>query len=238
MSRSLDWEKTASLSMGLGLNLDLKLLFMDLGLGESSLTAGGLVAYFLGDRLSFLFGFCAVCLVLFSFAVRLLQLIQARGTMEGVYWSDQATKPYVSGWWRARIVMPCELKEVLSPIETEAVLAHEKAHVRRGDHRLFAFFYLLGSLKLVVWPLFIVLHGMEQAIERICDAEAAHEVSRRALGKALFKVAALDLKKTRLGPAFSPERIEERLRSLKPDYYRESRFLRWASFLFLGFTVF
>lgn len=42
--------------------------------------------------------------------------------------------PVLVGWWRPKILLPPGPHDRLSDVEAEAVLAHELAHVRRGDY--------------------------------------------------------------------------------------------------------
>jgi beta-lactamase regulating signal transducer with metallopeptidase domain len=47
--------------------------------------------------------------------------------------SEGATAPMVTGFWKARVILPPALEEKLSPEDMRMILLHELAHVKRGD---------------------------------------------------------------------------------------------------------
>ncbi|MBQ6119036.1 MAG: hypothetical protein IJK98_07365, partial [Clostridia bacterium] len=61
---------------------------------------------------------------------------------KGVYLSDTVDAPFVLGVLRPRIYLPSSL----SPAQKEMILAHEKAHLKRGDHVVKPVAFLLLSV--------------------------------------------------------------------------------------------
>ena len=107
-----------------------------------------------------------------------------------VYWLETPRSLcFTAGWLRPRIYLSRELFRQLEPVEVEAMLAHEKEHVRRRDGLiggLLTAFYLL----LPVPGARLLLHEWRRASERACDAAAAAAVgSRVTVAKAVIRVA-------------------------------------------------
>jgi beta-lactamase regulating signal transducer with metallopeptidase domain len=62
--------------------------------------------------------------------------LQRQMNLPGVvalHFSSRVTAPMVIGWRRPRILLPASVSQQLTTEEMRAVLAHELAHVRRGD---------------------------------------------------------------------------------------------------------
>lgn len=74
--------------------------------------------------------------------MRLAQLMSVRRPMR-VLISSMADSPSVVGWLRPVILLPTATLMGLTPLQLEAILAHEIAHVRRYD-------YLVNMLQMVV----------------------------------------------------------------------------------------
>lgn len=113
---------------------------------------------------------------------------------KGIYIADDIDTPFVMGFLRPKIYLP----GTLDPSEREYIIAHERHHIRRGDH----IFKALGFLALVihwfnpfVWAAF-VLAGRD--MEMSCDeavirklgedvrAEYAASLLNLATGQRLF----------------------------------------------------
>lgn len=95
--------------------------------------------------------------------------------------------PLTFGWWRPVILVPAALAAGMSPAHLEALLAHELAHVARGD-------YLANLLQCVVEVLCFhhpavwwLSREVREARELLCDARAA-----AVLGDPLRLATALD----------------------------------------------
>ncbi len=104
--------------------------------------------------------------------------------------SDDDLEPGACGWSRWQIVLPSRAEEDLSPQELRALLAHELAHLVRGDQ----WWLLLGRLLVVCFgwqPLNrVALREWQRASEYLCDAWAIQrDVERISLARCLTTVA-------------------------------------------------
>ncbi len=136
---------------------------------------------------------------------------------EGVRQSERVTSPFVLGVLRPVIYLPYEI----APEDLEAVIAHERAHIRRGD----PWWKLVGFLILsvywfnpLVWVAYLLFCG---DVEAACDEKVIREMGedgRRAYAAALLRcgvrrrVAACPL-------AFGGSGVKSRIRRVM-DYRR------------------
>lgn len=114
-----------------------------------------------------------------------LRLREAVPDGEGVWRCDQVDTPFIMGVLRPRIYLPSDL----AGNEVKYVLAHERAHLRRGDH----IWKLLGFLTLAlhwfnpfVWEAWI-LFGRD--LEKACDEKVLKEMGfqeKKAYANALL----------------------------------------------------
>lgn len=102
--------------------------------------------------------------------------------------SRQTTEPQLAGFIRARLILPNPGTTADQPSLT--VVAHELAHLKRGDHRIVWLEELLVAL-LAVNPLMPVLRGRRAAArEEACDLLAlagADAETRRAYAESLIE---------------------------------------------------
>ena len=120
---------------------------------------------------------------------KLLQQARVRRPVTLLMSSDDL-EPGACGWLRWQIVLPSRASEDLSPPELRALLAHELAHLVRGDQ----WWLLLGRLLVVCFgwqPLNrIALREWQRASEYLCDAWAVQrDVERISLARCLTTVA-------------------------------------------------
>ena len=114
----------------------------------------------------------------------------------GVYVSEFAPSPFVFGLARPRIYLPAEL----DARERELVTAHERAHIRRGDHLAKALGWLLLSLHWydplmwLCWALFC------RDVELACDERVVKDLTPE--GRADYAAALLKCSAPRRG--FAP----------------------------------
>lgn len=107
------------------------------------------------------------------------------GTDDGIRVCDAVDSPFIFGIIRPKIYLPSSLPEEYLP----AVTAHEKAHIRRGDHLIKPFAFLLLSLYWfhpLIWAAYIFLC---RDIELACDERAikdADEESRKHYSSVLL----------------------------------------------------
>lgn len=104
--------------------------------------------------------------------------------------TEDLSGPALAGVLRPTLLMPAAAVEEMSSSEIEAVLAHELAHLRRGDPVLHAMCSLLllpvGFHPAAMWT----ARRVRQTREMACDAEAAERLgSASAYAHALLKVA-------------------------------------------------
>jgi beta-lactamase regulating signal transducer with metallopeptidase domain len=125
--------------------------------------------------------------------------------------------PALVGAWRSRIVLPADFLQRYDATEQALILAHERAHARRGDGwwSLFAqaFAALLWCHPLAWWALAALRHDQELA----CDAAVLreHGAQRRSYANAMLKTqsAAFALP---VGCSWSPRHpLTERIAMLK-----------------------
>jgi beta-lactamase regulating signal transducer with metallopeptidase domain len=146
-----------------------------------------------------LIGVCAMLLyMLVSFLILRLKVRASVDAGNGVRVSDGAASPFILGVFRPRIYMPSGMSEV----QAAAALAHEREHIRRGDH----VWKLLGFLLLavhwfnpLVW-LAYVLFGRD--VELICDERVVRSMD--AEGRADYSQALLDCSARRTPVAACP----------------------------------
>lgn len=107
----------------------------------------------------------------------------------GMQAESRAGLPAVMGWWRPEVVLPADFDSRYSVDQRALVVAHEQAHIARGDLHVNAF---VAALRCVFWfnPL---LHFVAQRFrhdqELACDASviARRPDARRAYGEALLQ---------------------------------------------------
>ena len=127
-----------------------------------------------------------------------------------------ATGPAVLGLGRPEIVVPRSLLE-RSDEEQRLILAHEREHVRKGDHLLLA----AGWLVVIALPwhpaVWYILGRLRLAIELDCDARVLRAgASPKSYGTLLIEVAAHG-GGSRIGAlalADGPSQLERRIRAM------------------------
>lgn len=100
------------------------------------------------------------------------RLRNAVALREDIYQSERAASPFILGFWRPRIYIPYGLEEQT----LELVLAHERFHLRRRDHWVKLFAYLLLSLHWfnpLCWAAFLL---MSRDMEMSCDEHVLGEI--------------------------------------------------------------
>ncbi len=94
------------------------------------------------------------------------------------------------GRWRPRTLVSRALARALAPDEWAALVAHERAHVRRAEPR-WRWLAQLGSTPLAPSTRRQVLAELVLASEQICDAEAARRTDPLAVARAILHVERL-----------------------------------------------
>ncbi len=132
--------------------------------------------------------------------------------MEEMLWqSEKVQSPFILGVFRPRIYLPFSLKEP----QLTYVLAHEKAHLRRGDHFIKPLGFLLLSVywfNPLVWLAYILLcRDLEQA----CDERAIQgmsEAEKKEYAKSLFSLSVRNRGISACPVAFGEVGVKERIK--------------------------
>ena len=110
-----------------------------------------------------------------------------------VRFADAPVPPMLCAIGRpALLLVPSRLWETLTEGQRDAVLAHEMAHLRRGDHWVRLFELCVSAL---YWWLPIVWWGrreLREATEQCCDAWVLSEMPRSARSYATALIEAID----------------------------------------------
>lgn len=159
--------------------------------------------------------------------------------MEGednVYECEAVHSPFVLGLIRPKIYLPYHMDE-----ETRAhVIAHERAHLTRGDHFIKPFAFLLLSVywfQPLLWAAYILLC---RDIEGACDERAAKDMTvgeRKAYAAALVRCSVKTRQITACPLAFGETGVKHRVMAIL-DYRRPTLWvLIAAAVMCVVFTV-
>ena len=110
---------------------------------------------------------CGVCLLWAALSYWRLrrQVAEAVRVEPGVYETDQIPSPFVCGFFRPRIYLPAGL----DPDDRTYVLLHEKAHLRRWDHRTKVLAWLALSVHWFNPVLWVAYRLFCRDVEAACD---------------------------------------------------------------------
>lgn len=100
--------------------------------------------------------------------------------------------PAVVGLLRPRIVLPADLVRTTPRSTLATILAHERAHLLRGDHLMAAFTQLATIFAWPVLPLWFAAARIRRLMELACDERALASTdpdTRRAYGEQLLALA-------------------------------------------------
>ncbi len=127
-----------------------------------------------------------------------------------IYQSEYAKIPFVTGLFAPRIYIPFHMDQQ----EFDSVIAHERAHIKRGDHWRRAIAYIILSIYWfhpLIWAAYFLLC---RDIERACDEYAVRMMNhsqRAAYAKAVLSYAA-DRRTNPASPvAFSDRDLKRRI---------------------------
>ncbi len=124
-----------------------------------------------------------------SAAVLQKRLKGARNTEKNIYAADNLKTPFVLGIFRPRIYLPAGLTED----EKGYIVRHEQTHIRRFDHVVKPFAFLVLSIHWfnpLVWAAFLL---MSTDMELSCDERVIRETGcdiRKAYSSSLLSLAA------------------------------------------------
>lgn len=156
---------------------------------------------------------CMAAYMLLSFIWMRLTLRRAEHIQNNVYRCTQWSTPFVLGIIAPRIYVP----ESVSPEELPQVLAHERCHIRRWDHVVKPFAFLLLAVNWfnpVLWAAYVLLgRDMENACDEMAlkNADAAQ---RAAYSRALVSCAAQPKMAAVCPLAFGEVAVKERVKNV------------------------
>lgn len=110
---------------------------------------------------------CGACLLWAALSYWRLrrQVAEAVRVEPGVYETDQLPSPFVCGFFRPRVYLPAGL----DPDDRTYVLLHEKAHLRRWDHRTKVLAWLALSVHWFNPVLWVAYRLFCRDVEAACD---------------------------------------------------------------------
>ena len=156
---------------------------------------------------------CMAAYMLLSFIWMRLTLRRAEHIQDNVYRCTQWSTPFVLG-----IIAPCiYVPESVSEEDLPQVLAHERCHIRRWDHVVKPFAFLLLAVNWfnpVLWAAYVLLgRDMENACDEIAlkNADAAQ---RAAYSRALVSCAAQPKMAAVCPLAFGEVAVKERVKNV------------------------
>ena len=156
---------------------------------------------------------CMAAYMLLSFIWMWLTLLRAEHIQDNVYRCTQWSTPFVLG-----IIAPCiYVPESVSEEDLPQVLAHERCHIRRWDHVVKPFAFLLLAVNWfnpVRWAASVLL-GRE--MENACDEMAlknADAAQRAAYSRALVSCAAQPKMAAVCPLAFGEVAVKERVKNV------------------------
>ena len=156
---------------------------------------------------------CMAAYMLLSFIWMWLTLLRAEHIQDNVYRCTQWSTPFVLG-----IIAPCiYVPESVSKEDLPQVLAHERCHIRRWDHVVKPFAFLLLAVNWfnpVLWAAYVLLgRDMENACDEMAlkNADAAQ---RAAYSRALVSCAAQPKMAAVCPLAFGEVAVKERVKNV------------------------
>ena len=156
---------------------------------------------------------CMAAYMLLSFIWMRLTLRRAEHIRDNVYRCTQWSTPFVLG-----IIAPCiYVPESVSEEDLPQVLAHERCHIRRWDHVVKPFAFLLLAVNWfnpVLWAAYVLLgRDMENACDELAlkNADAAQ---RAAYSRALVSCAAQPKMAAVCPLAFGEVAVKERVKNV------------------------
>ena len=156
---------------------------------------------------------CVAAYMLLSFIWMRLTLRRAEHIQDNVYRCTQWSTPFVLG-----IIAPCiYVPESVSEEDLPQVLAHERCHIRRWDHVVKPFAFLLLAVNWfnpVLWAAYVLLgRDMENACDEMAlkNADAAQ---RAAYSRALVSCAAQPKMAAVCPLAFGEVAVKERVKNV------------------------
>lgn len=140
---------------------------------------------------------------------------------ENIYQSERVDSPFVLGLVRPRIYVPFSLKKE----ELECVIAHEQAHIKRGDHLVKPLGFLLLCVywfQPLIWVAYVLL-GRD--MELACDEKVIREsgINKKLYSETLLKCSVPHAKVAACPLAFGEVGVKHRIKNIvnykKPAFW-------------------
>ena len=180
-----------------------------------------------------LFGVLVLVLYTLVSTLRLRHQVREAVRLQGnIYQSEQVASPFVLGILRPKVYLPYHMDSR----EAQHVLAHEQAHLRRGDH----FWKPLGFLLLTIhWfnPLIWLSYAMLcRDIELACDETVIQDLGCEQRADYMQALVACSVNRRRIAAcplAFGETGVKERVKSVM-NYKKPTL---WVMLLALALSV-
>jgi len=159
-------------------------------------------------------GMIAMALYLvISYLVLRRKLRTATLLKDNIMQSERVTSPFVIGMFRPMIYLPYDMEDAAR----DYVIAHEQAHIRRGDHVVKPLAFLVLTLHWFnpfVWLAYILLC---RDIELACDQRVVRDMSsadRKEYSRTLVRINSARRTASACPLAFSEVGVKERVKSV------------------------
>ena len=140
-----------------------------------------------------------------------------------------ADAPVVIGWFRPVVLFPASVLTQLPPLQLEAILAHELAHVRRHDYLVNLFQTVVETFLFYHPAVHWVSHRVRVEREHCCDDLAVSACGDSALyARALARLAEMSIAAPRLVPAAGGQLLGRIRRLLSADARCDRRASVWV----------
>ena len=168
-------------------------------------------------------GMIIMCLyTLFTFFSLKRKVGTATKLSENIYQSENVPSPFILGIIRPKIYLPYDINEK----DTEYVIAHEKAHLKRKDHLIKPFAFLLLSLywfNPLLWLAYIILC---RDIELACDEKVVKEYAKEECKEYSYALLNCSINRKRIAAcplAFGEVGVKDRIKNVlnykKPAFW-------------------
>ena len=150
---------------------------------------------------------------LISFLIIKNKVSESIVTEENIWASDKIATPFILGIIKPKIYLPIDINEA----DKEYVIAHERAHLKRGDHLWKPFGFLLLSVywfNPILWVAYILLC---RDIELACDEKVIAELGsdcKKPYSEALVNCSVSKRTISACPLAFGESGIKDRIKSV------------------------
>lgn len=132
---------------------------------------------------------------------------------ENVWTSNMIRTPFVLGWLKPRIYLPCSLQGK----EREYVLCHEKTHIRRKDYLIKNFAFLLTTLYWYHPFVWLAFYFLGQDMEMSCDEVVIKQLGsdiKKQYSQSLLNFAAGSQMSSATPLAFGENGVKQRVKNV------------------------